>query len=213
MDYSEAKHRIEELKAVLLENSRRYYVENAPTMSDYEYDSLMHELEALEAQFPELSTEDSPARRVGSDLESGFRKYPHKYPMLSLGNTYSIQEVEEFAERVTKSLDRPFTYSVELKYDGTAICLTYRNGVLFRALTRGDGVKGDDVTANARRIANIPHALKGTGWPEEFEIRGGKSPQRRQRLPEASESGRSWASWPFLRSVPHSGGSGRLSHP
>ena len=172
MDYSEAKHRIEELKAVLLENSRRYYVENAPTMSDYEYDSLMHELEALEAQFPELSTEDSPARRVGSDLESGFRKYPHKYPMLSLGNTYSIQEVEEFAERVTKSLDRPFTYSVELKYDGTAICLTYRNGVLFRALTRGDGVKGDDVTANARRIANIPHALKGTGWPEEFEIRG-----------------------------------------
>ena len=168
MDYSEAKHRIEELKAVLLENSRRYYVENAPTMSDYEYDSLMHELEALEAQFPELSTEDSPARRVGSDLESGFRKYPHKYPMLSLGNTYSIQEVEEFAERVTKSLDRPFTYSVELKYDGTAICLTYRNGVLFRALTRGDGVKGDDVTANARRIANIPHALKGTGWPEEY---------------------------------------------
>ena len=172
MDYSEAKHRIEELKAVLVENSRKYYVENAPTMSDYEYDSLMRELEALETQFPELATEDSPARRVGSDLESGFRKYPHKYPMLSLGNTYSMDEVEEFAERVTKTLDRPFTYSVELKYDGTAICLTYRNGVLFRALTRGDGVKGDDVTANARRIANIPHSLKGTGWPEEFEIRG-----------------------------------------
>ena len=92
--------------------------------------------------------------------------------MLSLGNTYSIEEVEEFTQRVSKSIDRPFTYSVELKYDGTAICLTYRNGVLFRALTRGDGVKGDDVTANAKQIGNIPHRLKGSGWPEEFEIRG-----------------------------------------
>ena len=172
MDNTEAKYRIEQLKAVLLENSRKYYVENAPTMSDFEYDQLMHELEALEAQFPQWATEDSPTRRVGSDLESGFRKYPHKYPMLSLGNTYSIQEVEEFAQRVSKTLDKPFTYSVELKYDGTSICLTYRNGILFRALTRGDGVQGDDVTANVRKIANIPHALKGTGWPEEFEIRG-----------------------------------------
>ena len=94
MDFTEAKHRTEQLKAVLWENSRKYYVENAPTMSDFEYDQLMHELEALEAQFPELATEDSPTRRVGSDLESGFRKYPHRYPMLSLGNTYSIQEVE-----------------------------------------------------------------------------------------------------------------------
>lgn len=172
MDYTQAKQRIEELKAILLENSRKYYVENAPTMSDFQYDSLMHELEALEAQFPDLATDDSPARKVGSDLESGFRKYPHRYPMLSLGNTYSIEEVEEFTQRVTKSVDRPFTYSVELKYDGTAICLTYRNGVLFRALTRGDGLKGDDVTANARKIGNIPHHLKGSGWPEEFEIRG-----------------------------------------
>ena len=160
------------LKAVLWENSRKYYVENAPTMSDYEYDSLMHELESLEAQYPELATEDSPARRVGSDLDSGFRKYTHKYPMLSLGNTYSIEEVEEFADRVAKTIEGPFTYSVELKYDGTSICLTYRNGLLFRALTRGDGVKGDDVTANVRRISNIPHALKGSGWPQEFEIRG-----------------------------------------
>ncbi len=178
MDYTKAKHRIEELKAVLWENSRKYYVENAPTMSDFEYDQLMHELEALEAQYPELATEDSPTRRVGSDLEegreasSGFRKYAHKYPMLSLGNTYSIEEVEEFATRVSKALDKPFTYSVELKYDGTAICLTYRHGTLFRALTRGDGVKGDDVTANVRHIANIPHSLSGTGWPDEFEIRG-----------------------------------------
>ena len=177
MDRTQAKHRIDELKALLWENSRRYYVDNAPTMSDYEYDQRMHELEGLEAQWPEFATEDSPTRRVGSDLEdnkadSGFAKYPHKYPMLSLGNTYSIQEVEEFAERAAKSINTPFTYCCELKFDGTAICLTYRNGVLYRALTRGDGVQGDDVTANARRIANIPHRLKGTGYPEEFEIRG-----------------------------------------
>ena len=176
MTRMDAHTRIEELKAILLENSRKYYVENAPTMSDYEYDQLMLELEGLEADFPEFATEDSPTRRVGSDLaaqgESGFAKYPHKYPMLSLGNTYSIQEIEEFAERAAKALDRPFTWCCELKFDGTAICLTYRNGRLFRALTRGDGVKGDDVTENAKRISNIPHQLKGSGWPEEFEIRG-----------------------------------------
>ena len=172
MDKPHAYRRIEELKAVLRENARLYYVQNAPTMSDYEYDTLMHELEALENQFPEYATPDSPARRVGSDLESGFRKYPHKYPMLSLANTYSLEEVEEFADRVAKSIEDPFTYSCELKFDGTAICLTYRNGTLFRALTRGDGVQGDDVTANARRIGNIPVKLAGEGWPEEFEIRG-----------------------------------------
>ena len=174
MDYTQAKQRIEQLKAVLWENSRKYYVENAPTMSDYEYDQLMHELESLEEAYPEYRTSDSPTQRVGSDLEAGkeFAKYPHKYPMLSLGNTYSIAEVEEFAERASKTLEMPFSYCCELKFDGTAICLTYRNGKLFRALTRGDGVVGDDVTANARRIANIPESLKGTGWPEEFEIRG-----------------------------------------
>ena len=184
MDFTQAKQRIEWLKAVLWENSRKYYVENAPTMSDYEYDQLMHELEELEKQYPEYRTADSPTQRVGSDLETPgvqsieagagkeFAKYPHKYPMLSLGNTYSIGEVEEFAERATKTLETPFTWCCELKFDGTAICLTYRNGKLFRALTRGDGVVGDDVTANARRIANIPEMLQGTGWPAEFEIRG-----------------------------------------
>ena len=181
MDFTAAKHRIEQLKAILWENSRKYYVENAPTMSDYEYDQLMHELEALEAQYPQYATEDSPTRRVGSDLETPevqastgreFAKYPHKYPMLSLGNTYSIQEVEEFADRASKTLESAFTWCCELKFDGTAICLTYRKGKLFRALTRGDGVMGDDVTENARRIASIPETLKGTGWPEEFEIRG-----------------------------------------
>ena len=172
MQRQEAQQRIETLKAVLWENSRKYYVENAPTMSDYDYDQLMHELEALEAAFPDLRTADSPTQRVGSDSEGGFAKYPHQYPMLSLGNTYSIGEVEEFAQRAVKSLDRGFTFCCELKFDGTAICLTYRHGRLFRALTRGDGVMGDDVTANARQIANIPHVLKGTGFPDEFEIRG-----------------------------------------
>ena len=178
MEYAQAKHRIEELKAILWENSRKYYVDNAPTMSDYEYDQLMHELESLESQYPEFATPDSPTRRVGSDLEEdragegGFIKRLHKYPMLSLGNTYSIKEVEEFADRAAKSIKSAFTYCCELKFDGTAICLTYRNGVLVQALTRGDGVRGDDVTENARRISNIPHKLKGTGWPEEFEIRG-----------------------------------------
>ena len=172
MEKLQAKRRIDELKAVLRENSRLYYVENAPVMSDFEYDTLMHELETLETEFPEYATPDSPARHVGSDLESGFRKYPHKYPMLSLANTYSLEEVEEFADRVAKSIEEGFTYSCELKFDGTAICLTYRNGTLFRALTRGDGVQGDDVTANARRISNIPVKLSGEGWPQEFEIRG-----------------------------------------
>ena len=113
MDFTQAKHRIEQLKAILWENSRKYYVENAPTMGDYEYDQLMHELEDLEARYPQYATADSPTRRVGSDLEEkaegGFAKYPHKYPMLSLSNTYSIEEVEEFAERAAKSLDKPFT--------------------------------------------------------------------------------------------------------
>ena len=172
MGRSEAQQRIEELKAVLWENSRRYYVDNAPTMSDYEYDQLMHELEALEAAYPEYATEDSPTRRVGSDLgRREFVQYPHQYPMLSLGNTYNIGEIEEFAERASKTLETGFTYSCELKFDGTAICLTYRDGRLFRALTRGDGVVGDDVTENVRHIANIPQQLHGD-FPPEFEIRG-----------------------------------------
>ena len=174
MDKEKAAHKIEELKAVLWENSRRYYVDNAPTMSDYDYDLLMKELEALEPEFPEFATPDSPTRKVGSDLSArdGFAQYPHKYPMLSLGNTYNISEVEEFAQRASKTLGEGFTYSCELKFDGTAICLTYRNGLLYRALTRGDGVVGDDVTENVRHISNIPLKLRGEGWPAEFEIRG-----------------------------------------
>ena len=174
MQESEAKIRIEQLREVLRENSRRYYVDNAPTMSDYEFDTLMHELERLEAEFPQFDSPDSPTRRVGSDLDApvgpnaerdarqGFVQRPHRYPMLSLGNTYSIAEIEEFAARADKALDgTPFSYSCELKFDGTAICLTYRDGRLVQALTRGDGIQGDDVTGNVRRIANIPQRLHG----------------------------------------------------
>ena len=185
MDRQQAEIRIREIREILWENSRKYYVENAPTMSDYDYDHLMYELEALENEYPDLVTPDSPARLVGSDLENksqtgkvlvsarkDFEQYPHKYPMLSLGNTYNIGEIEDFVARASKSIGKPFTFSCELKFDGTAICLTYRNGELYRALTRGDGVIGDDVTDNVRKISNIPTHLKGSGYPEEFEIRG-----------------------------------------
>ncbi|MBR6457558.1 MAG: NAD-dependent DNA ligase LigA [Bacteroidales bacterium] len=177
MDRNEAKARIEELRAVLWENSRKYYVENAPTMSDFDYDHLMRELEDLENEFPEFYSPDSPTQRVGSDLEDGpsqqgFVQREHRYPMLSLANTYSREEIEEFAARADKLLEgREFSYCCELKFDGTSICLTYKGGKLVRALTRGDGHMGDDVTENVMRIANIPHELKGD-YPDEFEIRG-----------------------------------------
>lgn len=178
MDKNEAKARIEELRALLWENSRRYYVENMPTMSDFDYDHLMRELEDLENEWPEFYSPDSPTQRVGSDLEDGpaaqqgFVQREHRYPMLSLSNTYSREEIEEFAARADKLLEgREFSYCCELKFDGTSICLTYKDGKLIRALTRGDGRVGDDVTENVMRIANIPHELKGD-YPAEFEIRG-----------------------------------------
>jgi len=171
MDRNAAKAQIEALRELLRENSRRYYVDNAPTMSDYEFDQRMHELEALEAQWPEFDAPDSPTHRVGSDISGEFVQRAHRYPMLSLGNTYNIGEIEEFAARADKLLDRSFSYCCELKFDGTAICLNYRDGKLFRALTRGDGEKGDDVTRNVRMIANIPHTLKGD-YPADLEIRG-----------------------------------------
>lgn len=184
MDKTTAQKRIEELRGILSENSRRYYVDNAPLISDYEFDTLMHELEALEKQWPEFDSPDSPTHKVGSDLgapdaqaaddapRGGFVQRPHRYPMLSLANTYSISEVEDFVSRAERALgESSFSYSCELKFDGTAICLTYRDGKLVTALTRGDGVVGDDVTANALRIKNIPSKLHGD-YPHEFEIRG-----------------------------------------
>lgn len=171
MEKTQANIRITELRAILDDANRRYYVDNAPVLSDYEFDMLLKELEALESQYPELVTADSPTRKVGSDRRKEFEQYPHRYPMLSLGNTYDIPEVEAFADRAAKGIGNSFTYSCELKFDGTAICLTYKNGRLFRALTRGDGAVGDDVTANVRHISNIPQVLKGS-YPEDFEIRG-----------------------------------------
>ena len=188
MEKAQAYIRVQELREIITEANRMYYVENSPTLSDYEFDMLLKELEALEKEFPELVTEDSPTRKVGSDLKASdkkkeFEQYPHRYPMLSLGNTYDISEVQSFADRAAKGIGNSFTYSCELKFDGTAICLTYRNGKLFSALTRGDGTVGDDVTANVRNISNIPQELKVPAgfiptpidpmpWPEEFEIRG-----------------------------------------
>lgn len=191
MDKTQANIRISELRDILNEANRRYYVDNAPTLSDYEFDMLMKELEALEKEYPDLLTADSPTRKVGSDLKTDhrqdtgkeFEQFPHKYPMLSLGNTYDISEVEAFAERAAKGIGNTFTYSCELKFDGTAICLTYRDGRLVRALTRGDGTIGDDVTRNVKHIGNIPQTLSvpegfiptesnPSPWPEEFEIRG-----------------------------------------
>lgn len=171
MEKTQANIRISELRGILNDANRRYYVDNAPVLSDYEFDMLLKELEALESQYPELVTADSPTRKVGSDRRKEFEQYPHRYPMLSLGNTYDIPEVEAFADRAAKGIGNSFTYSCELKFDGTAICLTYKNGRLFRALTRGDGAVGDDVTANVRHISNIPQVLKGS-YPEDFEIRG-----------------------------------------
>lgn len=183
MTETQANTRINELRMLLSEANRRYYVDNAPLMSDYEFDLLLKELEALEKDYPQYSSADSPTMNVGSDLSirkgrhdtesREFEQHPHRYPMLSLGNTYDISEVQAFADRVTKEIGSGFTYSCELKFDGTAICLTYRDGILIRALTRGDGNIGDDVTDNVRRISNIPQILKGShAWPREFEIRG-----------------------------------------
>ena len=178
MEKNEAQNRISVLRDLLAEYNRRYYVENDPLVSDFEFDALMRELEDLEKQYPEFDSPDSPTHRVGSDLEEngklrqGFVQRPHRYPMLSLGNTYSIAEIEDFTARADRTLGgEKFTYSCELKFDGTAICLTYRDGMLVQALTRGDGVKGDDVTRNARMISNLPTRLKGD-FPPEFEIRG-----------------------------------------
>ncbi len=191
MEKAQAYIRIQELRDIINEANRRYYVDNSPTLSDYEFDMLLKELEALEKEHPELKTADSPTQKVGSDLKAGdsksadqrFEQFPHRYPMLSLGNTYDMTEVRAFAERAAKGIGNSFTYSCELKFDGTAVCLTYRDGRLVRALTRGDGTVGDDVTRNVKYIGNIPQELhvpagfiptlmQSQPWPDEFEIRG-----------------------------------------
>ncbi len=165
------RERIEELRRQLDYHNHRYYVENAPEISDFEFDTMMHELQRLEAEHPEYADPTSPTMRVGSDLCAEFRTVRHRYPMLSLGNTYSAEELHEFIERIEREVG-PTDFVCELKFDGTAISLTYEHGRLTQAVTRGDGVAGDDVTANVRTIRSVPLRLRGEGWPELFEIRG-----------------------------------------
>ena len=170
MDY---KNRILDLRRQLHEHNNRYYVLNSPIISDMEFDMLMHELQDLEAQHPDMFDENSPTQRVGSDLNKEFTQVTHKYPMLSLSNTYSQQDVANFYDSVSRGLGgEPFDICCELKYDGLSISLTYVDGRLIRAVTRGDGVHGDDVTANVRTIRSIPLVLNDGDWPREFEIRG-----------------------------------------
>ena len=165
--------RIEQLRQELHEHNHRYYVENQPTISDQEFDELMHELQRLEALHPDMYDANSPTQRVGSDLNSEFRQVAHRYPMLSLANTYNQQEVADWYDSVRRGLEgEDFEVCCEMKYDGLSISLTYENGRLVRGVTRGDGVNGDDVTANVRTIRSIPLVLSGYDYPQEFEIRG-----------------------------------------
>ena len=169
----EVKEQIERLRNELHRHNYNYYVLNAPEISDQEFDRMMRELQDLEAAHPEFDDPDSPTRRVGSDLNQEFVQVPHRYPMLSLSNTYNKQEVADFYERVRSGLEgEPFEICCEMKYDGLSISLTYEQGRLVRAVTRGDGVQGDDVTENVKTIRCIPLRLNGNGYPEEFEIRG-----------------------------------------
>ena len=168
------KERIGQLRSELDRHNYNYYVLNAPEISDQEFDRMMRELQDLEAAHPEYDDPDSPTKRVGSDLNQEFVQVPHRYPMLSLANTYNKQEVADFYERVRGGLEgEPFEICCEMKYDGLSISLTYEQGRLVRAVTRGDGVQGDDVTENVKTIRCIPLRLRqGTGYPGVFEIRG-----------------------------------------
>ncbi len=165
------KSQIEALRRELEQHNYNYYVKSAPTITDFEFDAKLKELQELETQYPEFFDTNSPTQRVGSDIASGFKQVMHVYPMLSLGNTYSLGEVQDFYERVRKGLNEDFELVSELKYDGTSISLTYEDGALVRAVTRGDGEKGDDVTANVKTIRSIPLRLQGN-YPALFEIRG-----------------------------------------
>lgn len=166
-----AKEKIDSLRAELHRHNYNYYVLNAPEISDKEFDDMMRELQDMEQRYPEYQDDNSPTMRVGSDINKNFLQVVHKYPMLSLGNTYSKGEVTDFYERVKKLLNEDFEICCELKYDGTSISLTYEDGKLIRAVTRGDGEKGDDVTDNVKTIRTIPLVLHGN-YPRTFEIRG-----------------------------------------
>ena len=166
------KDKIKALREALEQHNYNYYVLSAPTISDREFDEMMKELQVLEESHPEYADPHSPTQRVGSDLSKEFEQVVHKYPMLSLGNTYSEDEIRDFYDRTVRSLNEPFEIVAELKYDGTSISLTYEDGRLVRAVTRGDGTRGDDVTANVKTIRSVPLKLMGDRYPATFEIRG-----------------------------------------
>ncbi len=173
MNSTEAKSRIEELRKDLHRHNHNYYILNQPEISDKEFDFMMKELENLEKDFPEYEDPLSPTKRVGSDLTKGFEHVIHTRPMMSLSNSYSIEEVDDWFERLKKSLgNEKFQIVGELKFDGTSISVTYKNGKMVRAVTRGDGTQGDDVTANVKTIRSVPLQLQPGDWPDEFEIRG-----------------------------------------
>lgn len=173
MSKDKEKSRIDQLRNLLNQHNYNYYVLAQPKISDFEYDHLLNELINLETQNPELFDPNSPSQRVGNDINKEFKQVVHKYPMLSLGNTYSKEEVSDFESRIKKALpNAEVEYVCELKYDGVAIGLAYQNGKLFQAVTRGDGVQGDDVTNNVKTIKSIPLKLNEENYPEEFEIRG-----------------------------------------
>lgn len=164
--------RMSELVKLLDYHSHKYYVDNTPEISDFEFDALLRELQDLETQYPDMCDPNSPTRRVGSDLTTEFESVEHRYPMQSLSNTYSSEELGEWIDRIAKEVGDDIEFVCELKFDGTAISLTYENGALSRAVTRGDGRRGDDVTNNVRTIRSIPLRLRGDNYPEIFEIRG-----------------------------------------
>ncbi len=172
MDKLQVKQRIAALSEEIRRHNYNYYVLSGPTISDYDFDMLLNELISLEKEFPEFTEPDSPTLHVGGAVTKDFVQVQHRYPMMSLGNTYSEDEILDFAERIRKLIGEGVEYVCELKFDGVAIGLTYRHGRLMQAVTRGDGIQGDDVTTNIRTIRSIPLKLHGSGYPDEFEIRG-----------------------------------------
>ena len=172
MSLSEIKERMDELVKELNQHNYNYYVLAQPVITDYEFDKKLEELAELEKQHPEFQDPGSPTQKVGGDITRVFETVKHKWPMLSLGNTYNEQDLKDFDERIRKAIGDRFEYVCELKFDGLSISLTYQDGKLIRGVTRGDGTQGDDVTTNVKTIRSIPHRLPGTGFPQEFEIRG-----------------------------------------
>ena len=172
MTAEEAKSRIENLSRELERHNHSYYVLSNPTISDFEFDQLLKELEQLEEQFPAFTDANSLTKRVGGDITKKFATVVHDFPMMSLSNTYSKDEIIEWENRIRKIADGKLEYVCELKYDGVAIGIKYVDGAMTRAVTRGDGTKGEDITNNVRTIRTIPMKLKGNNYPSDFEIRG-----------------------------------------